>query len=61
MSNTIADHHVELVLVVLNTEDHGHGLADLDNTAHLAGVRSLANLQNNIFQLDFYDVIIILT
>ena len=39
------DHHVELVLVVLDAQDHGHRLADLDDARHLAGVRSFANLR----------------
>ena len=41
------DHHVELVLVVLDAQDHGHRLADLDDAGHLAGVRSFADLRRN--------------
>ena len=39
------DHHVKLVLVVLDPEHHGHRLPDLHNPAHLARVRPLANLE----------------
>merc|ERR1719507_2346928 len=42
--NTVPHHHVKLVLVVLNPEHHGHRLSDLHDPAHLACIRTLANL-----------------
>ncbi len=44
MRDAVPDHHVELVLVVLDAEHHGHGLADLDDARHLRGVRALPDL-----------------
>ena len=44
MRHAVADQHVELLLVVLDGEHHGHGLADLDEAGHLAGPGSLADL-----------------
>ena len=44
MSHAVADQHVELLLVVLDGEDHGHSLADLDEAANLGGPGSLADL-----------------
>lgn len=44
MGDAVADEHVELVLVVLDGEDHGHGLSDLDDPAHFARPRALAHL-----------------
>ena len=43
--HSFTHHHVELVLVILHTEHHGHGLANLDNAAHLTGIGALTNLQ----------------
>ena len=45
MSNTIADQHIKLVLLVLDTQHHGHGLTDLHDAAHLAGPGAFANLK----------------
>ena len=43
---SIAHHHVELVLVVLDAQHHRHRLADLDDASHLVGVRALAHLDS---------------
>ena len=43
--HAVPDHHVELVLVVLDTQDHRHGLADLHDAGDLAGVGALAHLE----------------
>ena len=45
MRHTVPDHHVKLVLVILNPQHHRHSLADLHNSGHLAGVGTLANLE----------------
>jgi hypothetical protein len=42
--HTVAHHHVELALVVLDPQHHRHRLPDLDDPAHLAGVRTFAHL-----------------
>ena len=34
VSHAIAHHHVKLVLVVFNTENHGHGLADFNDAGY---------------------------
>lgn len=44
MSDTIPHQHVELVLVVFDSQYHRHGLTDLDDAGHLAGPRTLADL-----------------
>ena len=54
MSHTVSDHHVELVFIILDTEDHGHGLTDLHNTAHLTGIRALANLDKGFIFESFH-------
>ena len=43
--HSFTHHHVELVLVILHPEHHGHGLANLDNAAHFTGIGALTNLQ----------------
>ena len=44
MSHAVSDQHVELLLIVLDGEHHGHGLADLDEAGHLASPGTLADL-----------------
>lgn len=44
MRHAVSNEHVKLLLVVLDSQDHGHGLADLDKSADLAGPRTLAHL-----------------
>ena len=45
VGDAVADQHVELVLVVLDSQDHGHRLADLDDAAHFRGPRTFAHLR----------------
>lgn len=45
VSETVSNHHVELVVVVFNGEDHGHGLADFDKAGHFGGPGSFSNLR----------------
>ena len=45
MEHNYTNHHVKLVLVILHTKHHGHGLSDLDNAAHLTGIGAFSNLQ----------------
>jgi hypothetical protein len=47
MSHTVPDQHVELVLVVLDSEDHGHGLTNFDDSRHFRGPWSLSNLESS--------------
>ena len=54
MWNDQSYHHVKLVLVILDPEDHGHGLTDLDDSGHLAGVGALANLLKRWFICYYY-------
>lgn len=42
--HTIPHQHVELGVVVLDGQDHGHRLADLHQARHLGGPRTLAHL-----------------
>ncbi len=42
--DAVPDDHVELVLLVLDAEHHGHRLTDLDDPAHLARPGSFAGL-----------------
>ena len=49
MGDTVPHHHVELVLIVLHAQHHGHGLTNLDYTADFTGVGSLANLHGSHF------------
>ena len=44
MGHAVAHQHVELLLVVLDSQDHGHGLSDLDKAGHLTGPGSLSDL-----------------
>jgi hypothetical protein len=44
MSHAVAHQHVELVLVVLDGQHHGHRLADLDDAADFRGPRTFADL-----------------
>ena len=44
MGHAVAHQHVELLLVVLDGQHHGHCLADLDEAGHLAGPGSLSDL-----------------
>ena len=44
VGHAVADEHVEFAVVVLDGQHHGHRLADLDQTRHFAGPRSLAHL-----------------
>lgn len=44
VSHAVSDQHVELLLVVLDSQDHRHGLSDLDQAGHLAGPGTLADL-----------------
>ena len=52
VSHAVPHHHVELVLVVLHTQHHGHGLAYLDYSADFTGIWSLANLIHHTLQSD---------
>ena len=52
VSHTVPHHHVELVLVVLHAEHHGHGLTYLDYSADFTGIWSLANLIHHTLQSD---------
>ena len=45
VGHAVAHHHVKLVLVVLDAQDHGHRLADLDDVGDLGGVGALADLE----------------
>ena len=42
--HSVTHHHVKLILVILHTEHHGHGLSNLDDAAHLTGIGALTNL-----------------
>ena len=44
MSHAVSDQHVELLLVVLDSQHHRHGLPDLDKAGHLTGPGSLSDL-----------------
>lgn len=44
MGHAVANEHVELVVVVLDGQDHGHSLADLDQARDFGSPGSLANL-----------------
>ena len=44
MSHTVPDNHVKLVLLILDTQNHGHGLANLDNATHFTGPRTFSRL-----------------
>ena len=44
VSHAVSDQHVELLLIVLDSQDHGHGLPDLDKAGHLTGPGSLPDL-----------------
>lgn len=40
VGKTVPDKHVEFVLLVLDGQNHGHSLADLDDSGHFASPRS---------------------
>ena len=44
MGHTVADQHVKLLFIILDSKHHGHGLTNLDQTGHLAGPWTLAHL-----------------
>ena len=44
MGDTVADQHVEFVLVVFDGQHHRHGLSNLNNAADFGSPRSLADL-----------------
>jgi len=44
VSHAVTHQHVKLLLVVLDGENHGHGLSDLDKAADLGGPGTLADL-----------------
>ena len=44
VSHAVSDQHVELLLVILDSQHHGHGLSDLDKAGHLTGPGTLSNL-----------------
>lgn len=44
VGDAISHQHVKLILVVLDSQHHRHGLADLHDAGHFAGPRTLADL-----------------
>ena len=44
MSHTVPDNHVKLILLILDTQNHGHGLANLDNATHFTGPGTFSRL-----------------
>ena len=44
MSHTVSDHHVKLLLVILDGKDHGHGLSNLDKSRDFRSPGALSDL-----------------
>jgi hypothetical protein len=49
MGHAVPDEHVELVVIVLDGENHCHRLTDLDESRNFRGPRSLSNLNAKDF------------
>jgi len=44
VSHAVSNHHVKLLLIILDSEHHGHGLSNLDEATHFGGPWSLSDL-----------------